>query len=258
MEELYETIENYLDGKLSANDKQSFEQRLKNEPDVQTELEAFRLSRDIIEEGIADKLRQDFGDWAQDAQPKQPAKVVSLRSYRKVLAIAASLLFLGVFAFLQWRSADLSYNSSALAAHYHDADVGITRSGATDNNELGQAAAAVQAENYPLALESLLAIDDTSAYHADALFLLADVYYRTEQLDQAEQTIIKVLGTKDTLLREKAEWLNVLIALKKGRKNEPEFMDLLHTISSNTNHSYQPQAVQLEETLNKFWVKWVD
>ncbi|MEL7220394.1 MAG: tetratricopeptide repeat protein [Bacteroidota bacterium] len=258
MEELYQTIENYLDGKLTTDAKQAFEQRLKAEPEVQMELDAFRLSREVIEEGIADQLRQDFGKWAAETPSQQSAKVVPLRSYRTALAIAASLLFLVVFAFLQWRTADQSYNSLALATQYHNSDLGITRSGANDSSELSQATTAVQAENYPLALSSLSAIDDTSAYYADAQLLLADVYYRTNELDEASQTVEPLLAASDNLLQEKAEWLKVLIALKAGEKNEPGFKQLLQTISTDTNHSYQPQAAQLEETLNKFWVKWVD
>jgi hypothetical protein len=69
---------------------------------------------------------------------------------------------------------------------------------------------------------------------------------------------VPVLSADDTLLREKAEWLEVLIALKAGKKNEPEFLAMLQQISTNTSHSFQPKAVELAETLDRFWVKWVD
>jgi hypothetical protein len=60
------------------------------------------------------------------------------------------------------------------------------------------------------------------------------------------------------LLKEKAEWLQVLIALKEGKKNDPEFRQLLNRISTDPNHSFQPSAAALQQTLAGFWVRWVD
>lgn len=257
MEELYDTIEDYLNGKLPEEQRRAFAERLEQEPELATEVQAFRLSQEVIEEGIADQLRADFASWNQEGKQKQPAKIVKMRSMRKVLAIAASLLLLLTVGYLQYSNTQQNYSSSALAANYHDADLGTTRS-TTNTNELSDAITALQAANYTTAIQELQAINNSSPYYSDAQFLLADAYYLNDQLSQATNTIGPLLTNEDPLLQEKAEWLKILIDLKSGKKNDPEFQLQLKEISENTNHSFQPKAAELVETLNGFWVKWVD
>lgn len=257
MEELYETIENYLHGKLPEAAHRAFAERLQQEPELRAEVEAFRLSEAVIEEGIADRLRTDFAAWDLETPQQQPARVVALRSVRRWVAVAASLLVLS-FTFLQWRSTQQNYNSDTLAAFYHNNDLGITRSGSTIDNELRPALAAIQSENYPLAIQQLLTVSDTASFYPDARYLLADTYFRDGQYDESEAALAPLLAGPDVLLKEKAEWLQVLIALKEGKKNDPEFQQRLNRISSDPNHSFQPSAAALQQTLAGFWVQWVD
>jgi anti-sigma factor RsiW len=60
MEELYDTIEQYLRGQLSDSQKEDFERRLNEDAKLREEVEAFRIAREVIEEGIASQLRSDF------------------------------------------------------------------------------------------------------------------------------------------------------------------------------------------------------
>jgi hypothetical protein len=258
MEDLYDTIENYLQGQLPEEEERAFAERLRQEPELAMEVQAFQLAQDIVEEGIADQLRTDFTTWNQEATAPTSAKVVSMRSMRKVLAIAAGVLLLISVAFFQYRSTQENYNSTVLAAHYHDADLGFTRSTTATENELSAATEALQADNYALAIQELQTIEPSSAYYTNARLLLADAYFLNDQLDLATATNSPLLAAEDPLLREKAAWLSILIDLKAGKKNDPEFQLMLKEISTDTAHSFQPKAAELMAQLDGFWVKWVE
>jgi len=258
MEELYNTIEKYLQGRLSKDERLEFEEKLQQDQQLKDDVEAFRLSKDIVEAGISDQLRADFAVWDKESTSTKSATIIPFRKRRKVLAIAASLVLLLSFSFLQWRSINANFNSNILAAQYHNSDLGITRSANNDNNELSAAITALQTKDYKQAIAKLQMINDTSSYYPDAQFLLADAYYLNNELQKATATLSPLLTSNNLLLKEKAEWLQLLTLLKNGQKNTAVFQQRLNQISEDANHSFQPSAADLRESLERFGVKWVN
>jgi TolA-binding protein len=252
MEDLYDLIENYLDGRLPENEKAAFEERLRQEPSLQEEVEAMRVARQTIEVGIADRLRAELQTMAAEnpgvAGPVK-GRVVSLK---RIMAVAAGfLLLLAIGAYWQ---AQLNYSGPALAVQfYDDAALAGTRSGIQSANELSPGLSALQAEDYPTAIAAFSAIPDSSAYFSDAQYLLANALYLSGRYDEAIPVLQALQGCPDPLIAEKADWLLALSYLNNGRKEDPAFTGLVNDIALNADHAFHPQAVQVQQKLDSFW-----
>jgi hypothetical protein len=164
MEELYDTIEQYLRGQLSDSQKEDFERRLNEDAKLREEMEAFRIAREVIEEGIASQLRSDFKVWDSE----KPARIISLR---RVLAVAASVAIL-IVAIGFWQ-VQQNYSNEALAANFYDDTNSTTRAIEGDESVLNEALSAYQDTDYAKAITLLNNIPDTNTYYLDAQFLLA-------------------------------------------------------------------------------------
>ncbi len=260
MEKLYENIENYLLDKLPKKERQSFEERLGQETGLQEEVDAFRIARDVVENNISDQLRSDFTAWDKEETqvPKQEAKITTMRPRRwRSIAIAASVaLFLSVF--MSWYTINTN-DSNTLAMNTYEDMVALNsnRSSSSDvETALNTGKTAMVNKNYSKAIEQFKGITKDSDSYLDAQFNLAAVYFATDQLDEA-QTTLQPLLTSD-IIKEKAEWLQVLILLKEGKKSTPEFQEALENIAADDNHTFSREALELQEKLGHFWVKWVE
>ena len=261
MEKLYENIENYLLGKLAKKERQSFEDRLGREADLQEEVDAFRIARDVVENNIADQLRSDFATWDKEETQvsQQEAKVVKMRPRRwRSIAIAASFaLFLS--AFMSWYTINTN-NSNTLAMSTYEDMVALN-----SNRSANQAATALNAgktamaeKNYSKAIEQFKSITKDADAYADAQFNLASVYFLTDQLGEAHTALQPLLTSDNVITKEKAEWLQVLVLLKEGKKSTPEFQESLESIATDNDHTFSREALDLQEKLGHFWVKWVE
>ncbi len=256
MEDLYNTIEQYLRGQMPAQEREAFEARLRDDPALREEVQAFRMATEVLEVGIADGLRADFANWQKEAADPKPARSIPLRVHPGVWAIAASLLFLlGVFAF--WRVQQL--DSDTLAAHYYD-PAGLTgvRSAGAGQGELDAGLAALRAGQLDAAATVFQAFDPASPYYADARYLLANTWYQSGNLDEAVSVLQQLQNHPDPAMSEKSDWLLLLTYLKDGRKESPEFESLKEKIISDPDHSFYPKAVELQEKLDSFWAGWAE
>lgn len=257
MEELYDTIENYLQNRLSESEKAAFEQRMSAEPALAAEVEAHRLAREALELSIAEQMRADFKSWANDTGSTASRPKGRRISMLRVWAIAASVLLL-IAAFGYWQIQQ-RFSSVVLANTFYDqAELSETRSLNAGKNALTDALEALRKQEYGQAIYQLNAIPDTSSYAADARYLMAVVHFEAGQLAQSIAILQKLKSLEDKTLAEKAEWLLVLVYLKNGQKNTPAFNNLLQRISQNSNHAFFPKAKALEQKLQQFWANWAN
>ena len=251
MEELYDTIELYLKGQLSDPQKEDFERQLSEDAQLREEVEAFRVAREVIEEGIASQLRSNFKAW--DSESKKPAKVISIR---RVFAVAASVAIL-IVAIGFWQ-AQQNYSHEALAANFYDDTNTTTRAIGDNENILDEALKNYQETNYSQVVEALRNIPDSNTYYLDAQMLLAQSYYQLNDLEAASTITHQLQDSNISSTQEQAEWLLLIIYLKEGKQNENNFKELLQSIVDNPSHTYYPKAQQLQKKLNSLWTNIVN
>ncbi|HMQ46325.1 MAG TPA: tetratricopeptide repeat protein [Saprospiraceae bacterium] len=257
MEELYDTIENYLQNRLSESEKTAFEQRIKSEPDLATEVEAHRTAQEAIEFQIAEQMRADFKAWGASATKSASATKGRIVAIRRVWAVAASVLLL-IAAVGYWQIQQ-RFSSDALAnAFYDQTELSETRGLDTPKNTLSEAVEAIRNQQYEQAIQQLNTISDTSSYAADAQYLMAVAHFEAGHPEQGTSILQQLQNNSDQLLSEKADWLLLLTYLKNGQKTTPEFNNLLEKISQDSNHAFYPKAKALKQKLDQFWADWAN
>ncbi len=111
-ENLYNTIEQYINGVLQGEELQKFEQAMKEDANLRKEVALhqklhrqlgdpakLRLSRAL------DDLRADF---AKEKKSGGGATMITMRSLRPLIAIAASILLLATLVFVLWKNSNFS------------------------------------------------------------------------------------------------------------------------------------------------------
>ncbi|HMQ87290.1 MAG TPA: tetratricopeptide repeat protein [Flavilitoribacter sp.] len=254
MEDLYDTIEQYVLGKMPEGEKAEFEARMNADPALQDEVAAFRVAREILETGIADSLRADFAGWQSAKAGPKPARRAFLRVHSRVWAVAASLLLLlGIFGY--WRVSQ--YSGDTLAANFYDSsELTTVRSAPAGQGELDAGLSALRAGNFEAAATAFQAFEPSNPYYIDAQYLLANTWYQSGKLNDAETILQQLQTNSDPVISEKADWLLLLAYLKDGRKGNPETIQLLDKISADPGHSFYPKAAELKRELGRFWSGW--
>lgn len=113
MEKASDLIERFLDGDLSAEEKDEFLARLEVEEDLRNELAAEKSARAAFEYQIAEDTRALAREWVDKDIQKRAEKPRTLPLY--ITGIAASLLILVTCV---W-SINYSHGDFALADNYH-------------------------------------------------------------------------------------------------------------------------------------------
>jgi S1-C subfamily serine protease len=136
MKNQLELIDEYLEGKLSGKALQDFEERLKSDPSLASEVNQMRtLNRELASFQSRKKLKEKLNSFHKELEPvKENIKVISFKDYYRSLAIAASIAIvasLGSIAY--WK---ISKDSDK--AHYRELrmDLDIVKQ---SHNQLWQA-----------------------------------------------------------------------------------------------------------------------
>lgn len=95
-----EKIENYLDGKLSAAERQALETELARDEEFARQFEAVRDSRDLSDLLFEDRLREKFRVW--DAP--LPSAAASFWKWAAGAVLATALLFAVYFFWEKWQN----------------------------------------------------------------------------------------------------------------------------------------------------------
>ena len=122
-EHYFERIEAYLNGTLTVEELNAFEQDLKNDPNLQEELETHQLAMNAIELEISNDLKSKMNTWLDEEEDQiisDPSKF-KIRTLFKPVAVAASILLL-VSAGLNWFS-NAQYGNQAIAGELPEAYV---------------------------------------------------------------------------------------------------------------------------------------
>ncbi len=107
-QQLYDSIEQYLEGNLSKTETAEFEKQLQNDPNLSAEVSLHRKVEEELGDATKKELRSILSEMKGKYSGKEEGKVVQMQprqNIRRMLAIAASVLILGMaFWYLFFRN----------------------------------------------------------------------------------------------------------------------------------------------------------
>lgn len=266
----FDIIANYLQGRLSAEEKSYFNQQLSGNPDFREEYEFQEALQDELfrqekEEMIA-FLEQEFADESdtKPVEPSIPPRVsswserlmtwLSSLSPRPVIGIATALLLVGVGIFLvksQFVPKKLT-NQEIYADYYQPEPTSyiITTVASIDTGEnitpvkQSDIKEAYDSKNYQLALEQILRWYQQEGQKEIGIQLLeSNCYMQVGQMDKAKNTLQAIINNKDyPTYIDKAQWYQALVYLKLDQPQEA--VSLLTTVAAKSGDTKKRQQAQ--------------
>jgi len=255
-----ELIERYLEGELSPGELGEFEQRLKNEPGLDEEIEVFKILTNGIrysgqKSSMRDKLEKLEASLpdvpSEDVQSEEEeAKVVPMWRNRMVASIAATFLILAVSTYLVMDVFSPADHEELFAQHFQPypiMDGSLTRTQPESLSEKQLAYVAYEAENFKLAikrLEALLAQGENAAL----MFYLGNAYLASGDAEQAIVHFDQVLESDSNLLIPRAKYYLSLCYLKMG--NIDKSKEILEDLKTS-GQSFKTYSEKAEEILRE-------
>lgn len=237
---LIENIEAFLEGEISreALQKMADDAGIAN---LEEEIQWVKDSQVAIE---AAGLRQQLKDTLPKAGKKE-ARVVRLRSIRRVLAVAASVLVIVVAYWGLNRG-----GQSSLYANYEYVDPGLpVLMSQSKDHQLYDALSYYSEGDYSVAEEKLLQIQadypnsDTLSYYLGASQLYQG---KTQAAQSALQEVKNFNGSR---FQQRADWLLVTAALKE--KDLEKAAKLADEILNTSDHEFRDRAQDLLQDLKE-------
>jgi len=225
-------IEEYILDRMSAEQKAEFEDRLKNEPELRSEMEIVKdLIIGVESSGLKNKLKgRSIG---KETKVKNiGGSSSSLFTLRK-LAIAASFLLIGFCGW--WIFQPGEDPTSTLFADAFITDPGLpTPMSETKNYNFYDAMVDYKMEKYDVALEKWKNVKE--GIGADTLqFYQGMALLNLEQNEKAISILATVPQSSD--FKDLADWYLVSLYIKSGKFSEAK--TLINKIPSNINSNYE-------------------
>ncbi|MEM1321703.1 MAG: hypothetical protein AAGG75_15705 [Bacteroidota bacterium] len=207
-------IDQYLRGKMSAQERQSFEERLAQDAELAGQLEQYKASTELLEHHADEQLRARVGRIHREMKAEaQPTKGASRRN----LLLALILLLAALLLIGWWFSRSTSPASpEQLYAQYHQSyPLSFTRRDSGDDSPLLRANQLYKQKAYDQALPLLqaeLANDDNPKLR----FAVGLCQLETEQIPQALRNFQTLIDSNDPLYQQPARWYAALASLKNN------------------------------------------
>lgn len=231
--DFFEQMEAYLDGELSKAELEAAA-RAAGIDDLDAELAWLRQTRLAIEaEGLKKKLHQQFS-----AGEKRQARVRPL--WPRWAAAAAAVLVLAVAGWWWFGRSEIP----DLYAKYEFVDPGIpVLMSDTQNYELQNALSYYSEEDYAGAITQLTALRSDLPANDTLTYYLGASYLYTGQTEAAAPLLDKIAGEADSQFTLRAQWLQVLLALRSDE--QATAADLARPIADSPQHPFSGEAQRL-------------
>jgi len=258
-QDIQETMEAYLLNNLSDADKQAFEARLRGDEALQQDLSRLQMEHRAMQMLVRDDLRAQMNAWkteknaaSEDTEQAAPAhqarRVLMPVRWARMAAAASILLVIAFVANWIWTSQGTS--ADALAAEFYVSPSAGNHRGESDQDteSYQKAVALIQQKQYDQAIEQLSTIAD-SALLWPARLQMADAFYKKGDFANAADAARQIIEqTQDPLMRQSAEWLEVMARLASGAP-DAEWKPILRRIAADTDHGYSDKAKELLKKL---------
>ena len=235
-------LESYVEKTLIGEAKISFEERLKQEDELQYYL-TLMLESDIILEEF-DK-EQQIGEWKDFLQTEQTQHVTPVRKLQNIrnsragsylLSIAAMLLlFVAIYFIVPSTSNSPEQLASQYwteTAHFSYADARRGDTPITIENTTKKIYELHKTGNYDTALST---IEELSVSDEKMTLLKGSCYYNMGQVDNAIYTFRQITSLQNSYIEDEAKWYLALSYLKKGdiKMSKQELQEIINKKSWN-------------------------
>lgn len=249
-------IEAYLDGHMEVGDRQAFEKRLENNPELLRQLNTHKLIREgMLGIGIG-AFVEEVKTW-DTGEEEEVKQVFIIPFWLKIASAAAVVVLLALFGLRQYASSQFS-NEALIAEHqlplFPDDGTRGENPGQElldelnlDPNECGQLASLI--EDYP---------KDPPNKYLDLHLLTGDCYMRKENYGLASEMFeaaMQLNAAKDVQALN-LYWNQVLASLGMGSSNE-EVLKLLEKVPQEATPAFIESHVnRLKQQLESPWRGW--
>jgi hypothetical protein len=231
----FEEIEAYAEGEMSPDKRNTFEEKLAQEPELKREYDAYLASQKVARILGLQQLRQ-----------LPPPNLKRRTSYRPWASAASFLLFAFLSASLY---SYFNYRPALLAAQYQRLPEKMATLG-TDS-ELAAAWQAAEGGDFSTTLQLLspdrgageIAVSTQNLY----VYALLESKQTTAALSYLDQ--IRAGSDNPTL-----DWYQVLAHLQAGNKTEA--LVQVEAITQNADHPFYMEAQQLKQKMTSIWGRW--
>lgn len=212
-----EQIEHYLQGQMTAAEKQSFEMEVAASADLQDKVQQVQLLMLGVQEAeLSSKLNRFHKELP--AAKKSEAKTVSLFSTKRWMAAAAIVFVLALGTwFLLFRK---SSNEKLYAAYFRPDPGLMTTMGTTDNYTFDRAMVDYKTSHYEEAITAWKSLLKNAPQNDTLNYFIGAALQAKGQSAESISYLQKIIAQPQSYFRPDAYWYLGLALLKEGKKEE--------------------------------------
>jgi tetratricopeptide (TPR) repeat protein len=210
--EEWERLEQYLLGEMPPGEREAFDEKLSNDPELQAQLSAVRRLLQGVAEAVLHNKLQAFHEGIPENIPRIGRRSSPLRTW----LIAASILVVAGAA--GWFLLVGSSRHDKLFAAYFKPDPGlITAMSATDNYAFEKAMIDYKKGDYAAAIEAWDSLQKKAPANDTLRYFLGVAHLANKRPAEAIPYLEKAAATPG-FFRADARWYLALALLKEGKK----------------------------------------
>jgi tetratricopeptide (TPR) repeat protein len=218
MNNALEYIEDYFTGRLSATEKEAFEDRCISDPAFAEEVAFYVSLRDGLKQELRQHKKTEFTELHDQTAAAEPAPSIVVR-LRPFIAAAAVCLLL----FVVWNTFFKPPSPQALADRYIEKNfttLGITM-GSNSADRLQAGIVAYNARNFREAEKNFQSLQQGTPQHTEAVQYLGILYLATGSYDKALAQF-DTLSHMEQLYANPGPFYKAVTLLKRSGKSDKE------------------------------------
>lgn len=239
--DLFETIEAYVRGTLSEEDRKAFETKLSSDPELQKEVEIMRDDILAVELGAFTSSIKDISKEYDQKNPSISRKSNGLNI--KFWAIAAGLALLLSLGFWIFNNAPSPDN---LYTEHFTTDPGLPVSmGSTSTYEFSDAMVDYKAGKYEKAISKWTELSVSDQRNDTLKYYIASSFLNSEKFSEAIPLLEEVSSMPVSKFQSKAQWYLMLAYLKTGQ------MEKFKALDTENNKDYAKRIESLRKSVSE-------
>lgn len=231
-------IESYVEGELSAEDRNRFEARLKEDADFYAEFQLYKDAENLLGESASLLLKEKM-----QAMENQGGSIVQMAWFRYSTVAAIVLLLIASFF---WFSNPSQLNNQELITEYFEVyPAGNLRGSSKMENVFNVGMTAYMDARYEDALLAFQEIGAEQNEFIEAQLYLGNSYLAVGKYAEATKPLSKVYESGDSRFSEAAAWY--LLMGYVGSDQEEKFQELSDEILEMPRHAYREKVLLLQK-----------
>ncbi|RMG22732.1 MAG: hypothetical protein D6730_15885 [Bacteroidetes bacterium] len=242
-EQTYHQIEAYLDGLLPPEEREAFEQKLRQQPALKEQLDKHRAARLLLEISAGRKLLEEVAD-KKTLRPFRAGQRWMLWS-----AAAAVVLLALLWSFMSLKT---QYTPQNLAMQHFELYPGSSiRAERAEAGLFEKGMLAYEAGDLDAAIRHFSAMQPAAARYAESRLYLGVALLQNGQAGEAASVLKTLIASNDSRFSPAAQWYLCLAYLMDGQVEASK--ELASVLAADTRHAYSASARRLLKDMNSFF-----